>query len=337
MKKTIIAGGLISSLMLPGFAIADNDFELFGILYGEAGFTEEGADAESRQYLGDENGMGRIGVRGSHDIGDKLSLVGVAAWNLNVGDDHGTDTLSTRNLNVGLSGVWGTVRFGSFDGAYKITGGPRFDAFSSTGLQARTHGGMATGPFGTTNYFHNAVQYESPDLQGLNAIVQYSFDERDRGGDLDNYKGAYNIGLTYDFLDNLRVIVATNSVKTENDGREGNHKIGLQAGFGDFTAFFQYEDVSIMGRSVADADIWFTGLRYRVFDDLILVGQYAQLDDSDSRAGGDQTYYAVGGRYFFDNRTSAYFGYKNTEFDDSGQSDLGTAMVSLRYNFSVSP
>lgn len=332
MKKQMLVWIVGSTVMTPMAGMA-NDFEVFGRLYVEIGQVEEGDDAESRGYTGDENGMGRIGVRGSHRIDENLTLVGTAAWNLNVGDSDAN--LTDRDHNIGLQGRWGTVRVGSFDGAYKATGGAKFDAFASTALQARGNGGMATGPFGTTSYFHNAMQYESPNINGLNAVVQYSIDERDRSNDIDNYKGAYNLGVTYDFLDNYQVIGATNSVNTLEDGRKGNSKAGMRARFGDFTGFIQYEDVSLMGTQVRDHDILFLGARYRI-GKTMLVAQYGDLDDNDGN-NRDQTYYALGGRYFFDRRTSAYVGYKNSSFDEPDQKDLSTVMVSFRYDFSISP
>ncbi|MGF1547848.1 MAG: porin, partial [Thiotrichales bacterium] len=126
------------------------DLDLFGILYIEAGSVEEGNNAESRNYFGDENGMGRFGFKGSHKINDDLSLVGYAAWNLNVGDANDEKagnksiTITDRDHNVGFKGNFGEIVFGSFDGAYKETGGAKYDAFASTALQARGNGGMAT-------------------------------------------------------------------------------------------------------------------------------------------------------------------------------------------------
>ena len=336
MKNMIIASAIASICIVSVNAQAkDKDIELFGILYIESGSVQEGNDAKNRSYTGDENGMGRIGVRGSYKLSDDLTLVGYAAWNMNMGDaDDGNNnrlTITDRDHNIGFRGNFGEVRVGSFDGAYKATGGAKYDAFASTALQARGNGGMATGAFGTTSYFHNAMQYKTPDFNGFNATIQYSIDERDRSGAIKNYKGAYNVGLSYDFLDKYQVVASFNSVDTVNNGSKGNRKIGASAKFGSLTMMGQYEKVNLMGTSVRDLDIHFVGARYRV-GPVMFVGQYGRVKDNDN-SSRDETYLAAGGRYFWDRRTSAYFGMKNTGFNDDNKKDLRTMMVSVRHNF----
>ena len=129
-----------------------------------------------------ESSNSRLGVRGHEKLGGGLKAV----WQLET--QFIVDTVPTpfaaRDSWVGLNhAAWGTIKLGRFDTPFKDYGddisflGVSSGNFTSTSAVFRRFG------FGSSNQarFHerrqNAIQYESPEIGGVEFKVQYSTDE----------------------------------------------------------------------------------------------------------------------------------------------------------------
>jgi predicted porin len=131
-----------------------------------------------------ESSNSRFGVRGHEKLGGGLRAVFQLETQFLL--DSNTTAFAQRDSWVGLkSDSWGLVKLGRFDTPFKEYGddisflGVSSGNFTSTSAVFRRFG------FGTssTARFHerrqNAVQYETPEVGGAEAKIQYSTDETD--------------------------------------------------------------------------------------------------------------------------------------------------------------
>lgn len=147
----------------------------------------------------------RFGIRGEERLGPDLK----AFFQLEQATliDAGGSSLASRDSFVGLgSEHWGTVKLGNFDTVYKNMGDTLSFLGVSSGNFVSNSNILSKIPLGTNSSgsFHlrraNSVQYESPDLRGFGAAVQYSPDEAkttSRNADLISLGVKYENGPAY--------------------------------------------------------------------------------------------------------------------------------------------
>jgi predicted porin len=138
-----------------------------------------GVNLPQRMQVDTQNSY--IGFRGERSIGGGLK----ALWQVeqSVGLDGSGDVWSNRNSFGGFSGGFGTVKLGNMDTIYKEYG----DTFSMFGVKSGnfmsasnvlSHIGTGTS---ATARFHerraSSLQYQSPEMGGLQVGVQYGPDE----------------------------------------------------------------------------------------------------------------------------------------------------------------
>ena len=191
MNKKLMAVAVAGALAAPAavFAQASN-VQIYGKLnlgldnYSATGSTAGAAgDFKSRYRVYDSSS--RLGFRGTENLGGGLNAVflmesGVAvdtgaATSQNGGASSSAGILSSRLGHVGLQGGWGLFTFGKSnvwwtsgtqdlaEALWVNVGGPGI----STGTFGR---GMAVG----VTRVSNTMQYTSPVMGGMNAVVSYS-------------------------------------------------------------------------------------------------------------------------------------------------------------------
>jgi predicted porin len=130
----------------------------------------------------DDNKRGRLGVKGSEDLGGGLKAIYKFEWQVDTANGNPND--GARNSFVGLKGGFGQVELGRIKSAYKYYGGVKYDPFVTTELEARRYGGMTTGAFGHNSFLNSTLGYQGK--FGLVAFrVTYNLDEQDgTNGDL---------------------------------------------------------------------------------------------------------------------------------------------------------
>jgi predicted porin len=189
MNKKLMA---LALAVLPACAMADvtiyGKFDI-GLENNRENFTNGSSLATTRV----DDYVSWLGFKGNEDLGNGLKAiwqVESAVWI----DGSGTNGFGTRDTFVGLSGGFGTLRLGRISNAQRFPMKPDDDFwFSST----PTRGG-ANEPniFTRTGYFvKNAVRYDSPDLAGFRASLQWSAGENKTAANSAN--DGYNIGLNY--------------------------------------------------------------------------------------------------------------------------------------------
>lgn len=136
----------------------------------------------------DDNARGRVGFKGSEEIGNGMTMIGKMEFKVDTADGDasgGNTSLGKREMLVGLKQGWGTFSMGRLKSPYKYAAGVKYDAFVTTALEAR--GVTMSGKVGTGKAMgHNGFQSDSIglSLMGGKVKVTYGVDDGGNMGDL---------------------------------------------------------------------------------------------------------------------------------------------------------
>jgi len=178
MKKTLLAAALLAGFA--GAAHAQSNVTLYGIIDVGLGYhkIKDGSDSASRIGMVDgvQNGS-RWGLRGSEDLGDGLRAVfqlenGFSSRNGRIGQGG---RLFGRHATLGLaSDSWGQLDLGrQTNMASKYFGS--IDPFAAAYTQANLGHAISST---NTRRLDNLVLYRTPDIEGFQAGIGYSFNTR---------------------------------------------------------------------------------------------------------------------------------------------------------------
>jgi predicted porin len=148
-----------------------------------------------------ESSNSRFGIRGSEKLGGGLKAIFQLETEFHV--DSNDSRYAQRDSFVGLAhNRFGTVKLGRMDTPFKEYGDDISFLGVSSGNFTSTSAVMRRFGFGTSNAarFHerrvNVVQYESPQIGGLDFKAQYSTDEIDTAA---RKPHVWSMGAKYDF------------------------------------------------------------------------------------------------------------------------------------------
>ncbi len=89
-------------------------------LYGKANVSLQNASEGDESAIELSSNASRLGVKGNIDIDDSLQAIYQFEFETNVDDgDKGGETITQRNIFIGLKGSFGTVKAGKFDSPLK--------------------------------------------------------------------------------------------------------------------------------------------------------------------------------------------------------------------------
>ena len=326
MNKTLIAMAVAGVMAAPMAAQADAT--VYGKIHvsidsGDTGGFDSpvapGSEANKASGLYWQSNSGRVGVKGSEDLGGGLKAVWQFESNASFGS--GSTSFGGRNSYLGLSGGWGTVVGGKHDTPFKSVG-RWFDLFGdqvgdSRNVIQRIWGGLpvdAAGNSVATNWDdrpNNIIVYTTPTFGGgFDVQVAYELDDATKDNNsLSAYgkwkSGNWLVGLGYESQDN--------SSGTSADGM----RAGLQWSPGalKLNAFYQTTSDN-GGDSGADFDAMGFGAAYTMGKN-VLKAQYYMTDNSFDLESSDSATLAVGWDYKFSKRTTGYIAYATTDNDDN--------------------
>lgn len=171
MKHTYnkIAVALLSSLSLSAFA-ANVD------IYGKANLSLQSSDEGEGSFSEVKSNASRIGLKGTHDLGDGLTVIYQAEFQVDLdGDSEKGDSITDRNQYVGLAGSFGEVLLGKNDTMLKQSQG-KVDLFSDLN-------GDIKNLWKGENRLGDTVSYKSPKVNnfqlGVTYIAEDSIDAED--------------------------------------------------------------------------------------------------------------------------------------------------------------
>ena len=158
----------------------------------------DGVPTSESGLLVEDNKRGRLGVKGSEDLGGGLNAIYKFEWQVDTADADPVD--GSREAYVGLKGSWGQIEAGALKSAYKYYGGVKYDPFVATTLEARSNGGMSGretggngGRFGHQGFMERNIAYQGK-FGGVSVRATYGLDDRQR---VNGGMGDYTLGIKY--------------------------------------------------------------------------------------------------------------------------------------------
>ncbi|MFT5635142.1 MAG: putative porin [Cognaticolwellia sp.] len=161
MKHTYnkIAVVLLSSLSLSAFAA---DVEV----YGKANISLQSSDEGEGSFTEVKSNASRIGLKGTHDLGDGLTVIYKAEFQVDLdGDSAKGDSITDRNQYVGLAGSFGEIVLGKNDTMLKQSQG-KVDLFSDLN-------GDIKSLWKGENRMADTLSYKSPKFNNFQVGVTY--------------------------------------------------------------------------------------------------------------------------------------------------------------------
>jgi predicted porin len=161
MKHTYnkIAVVLLSSLSLSAFAA---DVEV----YGKANISLQSSDEGEGSFTEVKSNASRIGLKGTHDLGEGLSVIYKAEFQVDLdGDSAKGNSITDRNQYVGLAGGFGEVLLGKNDTMLKQSQG-KVDLFSDLN-------GDIKSLWKGENRMADTLSYKSPKFNHFQVGVTY--------------------------------------------------------------------------------------------------------------------------------------------------------------------
>lgn len=181
MRSTLTSFSLAAAALALGFSA---QAQVQATLYGRANLdfekTKLGGTPASDAFSGNQrvsSNSSRFGLRASAGV---EGLTVFAQLESGVSWDAGGDALAGRDTFAGIEGRFGKFRIGKMDTPMKDMGGYT-DRFKGTGIQddgsIAVLGGSGSG-FGRRQ--NNSLRYDTPDLSGFGASVQYGLETEDK-------------------------------------------------------------------------------------------------------------------------------------------------------------
>ncbi len=309
MKHTYnkIAVALLSSLSLSAFA-ADVD------IYGKANLSVQSSDEGEGSFTEVKSNASRIGLKGTHDLGDGLTVIYKAEFQVDLdGDSEKGDSITDRNQYVGLAGSFGEVLLGKNDTMLKQSQG-KVDLFSDLN-------GDIKNLWKGENRMADTISYKTPKFNGFQVGVTYVAEDA-----VDAEDGT-SIAVFYgDKKLKKSKIFASVAMDSEVKGYDITRatvqgKIGGGVVLGAMVQTQEKVDGS------AEMDGFMVSAKYKM-DKITFKGQYqaANFDGGDDKSG-----ITVGADYSLAKSTKLYTFY--TSFDmDSGE-DQDYLAAGIEYKF----
>lgn len=256
-KKVLVAAGLLAVA-----AVAQAQVKVYGTVDMSVVSLKQAGDTKSTTLV--HSGAmttSYIGFAGSENLGGGLKAE--FALETFIAADTGeeirnyADGFWSRASNVALSGGFGKVAIGQYDNAF-FTYGLTYNPFGASMVFSPTMrhyygvagGGNVNGNLGFDTGWVNSITYETPDMAGFTANVQWSAKENTAS----NAKDSWTLGAQYN-AGPLSVAAAyASSGRNTSSGAFARQKDYLVAGSYDFgvaKGFAQYTSV----KNLDNADV----------------------------------------------------------------------------------
>lgn len=324
MKKNILALAVASAMVAP-VAMAEEGKkgpDVYGQINAAiSSVTDQGMKTYDRDS--------RLGVKGSHDLGNGLKGVYKIEMGVKVADDF---SWSGRNAYVGLAGGFGTVLIGRHDTPFKMSQ-PK-DLFGDA-----TNGDMGKKPVAGTLGIKagevradNVVAYISPEFSGVKLMIAGASAEAVEEED-QSVTNAVSAAVTYGSTKKgLYLAGAMNSWSADSqESGEAYTEVRLSAQYAANgligTAVYQTFDDGVDGDGTSEGSNIQLGVGYKM-GNLMPKAKYSMVEYADDRDSG--TAVMVGLDYKLAKATTAYVEYVNSSEE---LSDLTDVSVGVKHKF----
>ena len=358
MKKTLITLAVLAAAT--GVAQAQSSVVIYGTV--DAGFvSERGGKAGTTNKI--DSGVAsasRLGFKGTEDLGSGLSALFVleSGFNVDNGQQDAAGTLFNRQAYVGLSSkTAGTVTLGRQYTPWYNTLSKVADPF------AAGYAGSAKNLFPANTRTSNTVLYTSPNFNGFDGDVAYTFGEqaesnkigRQIGASVGYSNGPLNARLAYNNTSNENVVAAQSTGSGRNWLAAANYDFAVAKAYvaygankGQSSALRNNTDrnaYSLTQLSAApstDSNNILVGATVPVGPAGTVMASFIRTNDK-TRFNADADQWAVGYSYALSKRTSTYASYakiknkNNAGYTVGNNSNVGTGdkafNVGVRHSF----
>ncbi|RRQ22286.1 porin [Thiohalobacter thiocyanaticus] len=333
MEKKLLSTAIAGALAATMSVAANADVTLFGHLDTSLDYTDVSGG-------GDDINMNcttcSVGVKGSEDLGNGLKAMFKLDFQFDMTERNrasdGTNSITDRDQWLGLGGGFGSVKFGTISTGYKSTGA-MIDPLYRTALQARGFGiqsglHLGAGENGQGR-MTNHVRYDSMNMGGFKAIVDYSFDSDDT--DADNGDDTYALTGLYD---NGPILAFASYITNDHGDEDSAWKLGGSYTMGSFKVFGQYEkDDGLLSsfakpNTVDGGDVWHLGGTFTMGNNMLYLA-YGEGDDNSNNAG-EYDSWTLAATHSMSKRTMVYTGWNTT---DMGGADADQFSVGIKHKF----
>ena len=373
-KKSLIA---VAVLGATAFSVQAADVTMYGkvdtgLQYQSNEITildQTVVDTDSFTMENGLNSASRFGVKGSEDLGNgmKVSFQLENGFKADSGEFKTSGKLFDRQATVALSSDFGTLTMGRVGG---IGSGAGFDLVYGYADAFDGGSGSVLG-LAKSDRYDNMITYQTPKFAGLQATVQYSFNEdsveetaREGSSAVNRYSSA---ALTGDF-GALQTVLAYEFQNYKSFGAAGEHDDGqivylggnYDCGFAKTFVMGQYFKGIKAGQLTAitedDADLVDTASsQYYSADgvkgygvhlgtivpvaggDLTVAAYFTDFSVEYATGDKDAKSYAFGAKYeyYLSKRTSVYTGagFAQVKYDDEGSDKTTQAYLGLTHRF----
>jgi predicted porin len=234
MKKKLLMAAVGAALIAGPVLSAHAGTTLYGRLNVGIASVDNG-NSTNNDTVGVSDDASRLGVKGDEDLGGGLKAI----YNMELvydGDGSGGVSGAGRDVFVGLTGGWGTVRVGQYNSAYKNT---------STGLEilGDTIGDFTHSTMQGETRIANAIGYESPNFNGFSFAAQSARGEAGGSSEANPLilAASYKAGPLYVGVARVDNDLPAGAAAT---AIEDSIKIAASYTFNDFTLFAVHDDAS---------------------------------------------------------------------------------------------
>jgi predicted porin len=308
MKHTYnkIAVVLLSSLSLSAFAA---DVEV----YGKANISLQSSDEGEGSFTEVKSNASRIGLKGTHELGDGLSVIYKAEFQVDLdGDSAKGDSITDRNQYVGLAGGFGEVLLGKNDTMLKQSQG-KVDLFSDLN-------GDIKSLWKGENRMADTLSYKSPKFSDFQLGVTYIAE------DAVDAENGVSVAIFYgDEKLKKSAVFASVAVDSDVNGYDITRATVQGKVSGVVLGAIVQSQEKIDGSGEMDG--FMVSAKYKM-DKITFKGQYQAADFKD---GDDKSGITLGADYSLAKSTKLYTFY--TTFDmDSGE-DQDYLAAGIEYKF----
>ncbi|WP_256930656.1 porin [Pseudomonas sp. ABC1] len=148
------------------------DVSIYGRAHVSVDYLDDGAKYSETNLSSNSS---RLGFKGDHEINPNLKAFFQIEQEIRFNSQgSSSDTFSTRDTFVGLSGNFGAVQVGRFDSPFKVARGPANLFGDQVGdIRNLTRAGDAR----FDERYDNTIQYTTPNFNGFTGNLAYSLHE----------------------------------------------------------------------------------------------------------------------------------------------------------------
>ncbi len=318
MKHTYnkIAVALLSSLSMSAFA-ADVD------IYGKANLSLQSSDEGEGSFTEVKSNASRIGLKGTHELGDGLTVIYKAEFQVDLdGDSAKGDSITDRNQYVGLAGSFGEVLLGKNDTMLKQSQG-KVDLFSDLNGDIKE---LWVGE----NRLADTISYKTSKFNGFQVGVTYIAEDAVDGED------GTSIAVFYgDKKLKKSEFFASVAIDSDVKGQSKDKAVDKQT-FDVVRATVQGKVGGVVlgaiyhtqeGKDGSEMDGFLVSAKYKV-DKVTFKGQYQTANHD---GGDDKSGITVGADYSLAKSTKIYTFYTSFDMDSGEDEDYLAAGIEYKF------